>query len=205
MPFVPVPKTAAVAIRGLLYGKPVQTDFNFFSDLGVQSDNLNDLLQALTSSWVAGALDLIPNAYQFIQTYGYDAGSPTGIVDSVNLVSPQPGRKLGIPMPANVSLFFNSKTGFRKRGSTGGIYWPCFIEDEVTANTVSNTIISSITSFLSEYIGPGAVASGWTLVAVSKFINNAPRAVGIVSPIIDWLVNDAVIDSQRRRLPKRSS
>ena len=42
----------------------------------------------------------------------------------------------------------------------------------------------------------------WSMVVVSRYENNAPRAEGIAT-LVDRLSSDGVIDSQRRRLPGR--
>lgn len=80
-----------------------------------------------------------------------------------------------------------------------------FVEDDITSNSAVSGIIQDILNFLNGWIGLGVVSADWKLVAVSKFLNNLPRTVGLVRDITDWVVNDSVVDSMRRRLPKRSS
>lgn len=205
MPFVPVPNVASVAFRALLDGKPVQTDMNFLCDSAITQENLDDLLAAACIAWTVGALPQLPSTYRFISGYAYDAGEQEGLAADVVFTGLNIGTLSGNAQPSNVSLFINNRIGTRKRGNAGGIYWPCFVETEVTNNIISQSRIDSIIVFMNEFVGLGAVASGWQLVAVSKFLNNLPRAVGIARKVVDYIVNDNIVDSMRRRLPKKSS
>lgn len=200
MPFVPVPGVISCAIRATLYDIPIQTDFNFASDNFITNTIIVELLDALQLYWQTEALPLLPNSYRYISIYGYDAGEQEGAAADITPAGNDIGLYPGIPLPANVSLFFNSRVGTRKRGNSGGIYWPCFVETDVTANQVSTTMIDSILLVLNGMVGVGAVAADTNLVAVSKWLNNAPRAVGVSRPIATWVANDTRVDSMRRRL-----
>lgn len=205
MPFVPVPGVVAVNIRATLFGKPIQTDLNFTADNFISNGQIEDLINPLLIRWTTEAIPLLPPAYLLQSIYGYDAGEQEGAAASANLEFPVPGTRLGLPLPANVSLFFNQRIGSRKRGNSGGIYWPCLMENDVTDNSVVSSIIADVIGLLSGLTGPGAVAPDFVLCAVSKFAGGLPRPTGVAREILDWVVNDIVVDSMRRRLPKRSS
>lgn len=205
MPFVPVPGVVSCAIRATLFDKPIQTDFNFLCDTTISSILLQEVVQGLTVFWQVNAIPLLPSAYRLVSVYGYDAGEQEGLAYDETPEGQTQGQYPGIPMPANVSLFFNSRVGTRKRGNSGGIYWPCFVETDVFDNSVATEIVNSIISMLNELANPDTVAVNTRLVAVSKYLNNAPRPAGIARPITTWVANDRIIDSMRRRLPKRNS
>lgn len=205
MAFVPVPGVVSCAIRATLYEKPIQTDFNFLCDTTISGTLLEEIVLGLIVFWQTNALLLLPAPYRLISVYGYDAGQQEGLARDETPEGQTVGQYPGIPMPANVSLFFNSRVGTRKRGNSGGIYWPCFVETDVSENTVSAGIVTPILSMLNELATPDTIAVNTRLCAVSKYLNNAERPAGIARPITTWVANDRVIDSMRRRLPKRNS
>lgn len=200
MPFIPVPGVISCAIRATLYDIPIQTDFNFLSDNAITNTIIGELIDNLMLYWQTEALPLLPNVYRLVSVYGYDAGEQEGSAADVTPSGTDVGLYLGIPQPSNVSLFFNSRVATRKRGNSGGIFWPCFVEADVTANQVSTTIIDPILLMLNGMVGTGAIAPDTNLVAVSKYVNNAPRPAGVARPISTWVVNDTRVDSMRRRL-----
>lgn len=200
MPFIPVPGVISCAIRATLYDIPIQTDFNFLADNIITNGVIGDLIADLMLYWQTEALPLLPNVYRLVSVYGYDAGEQEGAAADVSPSGNDIGLYQGIPQPSNVSLFFNSRVGTRKRGNSGGIYWPCFVEADVTANQVSITIIDSILLMLNGMVGVGSVAADTNLVAVSKYTNNLPRPTGVARPVTTWVVNDTRVDSMRRRL-----
>jgi hypothetical protein len=205
MPFVPVPGVVACAVRATLYDEPIQTDFNFLLDAVASGPAITTIITSLLSYWQVNALPLLPAPYRLVSVYGYDAGEQEGPAADVTPTGNDIGLYNGNAMPANVSLFFNSRVGTRKRGNSGGIYWPCFVESDVTGNVVATAITGSILDMLDGMVGLGAIAEDTQLVAVSKYFNNAERPAGVARPIIGWVCNDQVIDSMRRRLPKRNS
>lgn len=200
MPFIPVPGVISCAIRATLYDIPIQTDFNFLSDNAITNSVIGELIDNLMLHWQTEALPLLPNVYRLVSVYGYDAGEQEGSAADITPTGNDVGLYLGIPQPSNVSLFFNSRVGTRKRGNSGGIFWPCFVEADVTANQVSTTIIDAILLALNGMVGVGSVSPDTNLVAVSKYANNLPRPAGIARPITTWVVNDTRVDSMRRRL-----
>lgn len=200
MPFIPVPGVISCAIRATLYDIPIQTDFNFLSDNAITNTIIGELIDNLMLYWQTEALVLLPNVYRLVSVYGYDAGEQEGAAADVTPAGNDIGLYQGIPQPSNVSLFFNSRVSTRKRGNSGGIFWPCFVESDVAANQVSITIIDSILLMLNGMVGTGAIAPDTNLVAVSKYVNNAPRPAGVARPISTWVVNDTRVDSMRRRL-----
>lgn len=205
MPFVPVPGVASTAIRATLYNKPIQTDFNFLVDAAMSSAILQELAENLQLYWQTEALPLLPNVYKLISVYAFDAGEQEGLAYDAVAEGQTTGLYQGIPQPANVSLFFNSRVSTRKRGNSGGIYWPCFVETDTVDNNVVPLIIASITTMLNGLVAPGAIQGDCRLVSVSKYLNGAERPVGVTRPVTGFVANDSVIDSMRRRLPKRNS
>lgn len=105
MPFVPVPDVAAVALRATLYGKPIQTDFNFLHDGPITQAALDELVDDVLQKWSIGTAALLPNVYTLFSAYAYDAEFQEGLAATANLAVPGSGTRPGLPMPANVSLF----------------------------------------------------------------------------------------------------
>ena len=107
-------------------------------------------------------------------------------------------------LPNSVSLSITKRTLFRGRAYRGRMYHIGLCENGVLDNRV---IATHVTALLASYevmrelpFGAGQMP----MVLVSKYQGGLPRGAAVVS-LVDSFGTDGIIDSQRRRLPKRGA
>lgn len=117
---------------------------------------------------------------------------------------PQVGTDTGTALPNNVTLSITKRTLFRGRAYRGRIYHIGLTEADVTNNIVNpaqvTTLLASYEQMRTLPIGVGT----FPMVVISRYQGSEPRAAALVT-LVESFSSDGVIDSQRRRLPKRGS
>lgn len=205
MAFQPVPGTVKAAIVGENQGElNVNTLFFEHVSSGVPpSADIEGLASNLLSHWESVMLNSLPLTYilRSIEVTGLWAA----VAPAILLPAPDntTGELAGPVAPNNVSLAIKFSTGLTGRGSRGRNFWPGFLELEVNNNRVDEARASAITAGYSDLIGAGVFHPKWTWVVVSRTVDGAPRPSGTRLPITSVSVTDTVVDSMRRRLPKR--
>lgn len=72
----------------------------------------------------------------------------------------------------------------------------------MTGNAVVPSIITLLNTNYSLLMN-SANFGGCVLAVASRRLNNAPRLIGVATEVIDVVLADDTVDSQRRRLPGR--
>lgn len=117
---------------------------------------------------------------------------------------PIQGTNISVALPNSVTLSITKRTLFRGRAYRGRMYHIGLCESQVADNQVTS---AHVTALLSSYEAMRELPFAATvipMVLVSKYQGNLPRAAAVVS-LVDSFGTDGVVDSQRRRLPKRGS
>lgn len=202
MPFIPVPNTLQCNVRGTYLGEQVENTLYFRSATAITPDG-PPLMAAGVAAWFQAALlPLLSNGYTFREVYCVDlttASSPTGTAAPVGTAV---GGTSGDPLPGNVALCVSFRTIGRGRSFRGRNYVCGLVEPNVSGNTISQTWADNVAAAYEQLLIPDEFVNlPW--VVVSRYTNNQPRAAGITSNIINALVVDNTVDSQRRRLPGR--
>jgi hypothetical protein len=161
---------------------------------------LADLISACNQAktwWTTFAQPQLPNTVGLYNIHGqvYD---PTGNPYVYDLaVSPVTyGALTNDSEPANVTLSCSLRAGLAGRAYRGRIYWPGFV---VTDTNIDDTVASARLAGISNAIVGllVAFASGTTPVIFHRNDNLFSTIIGTVM--------ENVLDSQRRRLPKRGT
>lgn len=114
---------------------------------------------------------------------------------------PLAGTASGTAQPNNVTVAIKFITLNRGRSFRGRVYHVGINQGSVTGNTVNVGQRTALASAYGALLVPAAFG-GAILVVASRFSNNVPRSVGVDTPVSGVSVN-AIVDSQRRRLPER--
>jgi hypothetical protein len=113
------------------------------------------------------------------------------------------------PLPNNVTLTVSFRTANRGRSFRGRNYVVGLGETQVAGNTVAPSVITAFDGIYSQLLAsPVAAIATWVVVSRFSGVDPVtkepiPRVTGIATPITSVTVVDNVVDSQRRRLPKR--
>lgn len=206
MPFIPAPNCYKLEIRWLVDGQETENVFYVKNEDPLSPVSMTALGDAVGDWWLDTMRANVANSALYTGTKVTDMSSATA--ESVfsnhnaNTVGTEPN-----PLPNNVTFSVHKECAGRGRSNQGRVYVPA-IGQGVRAgiNGVSSTYG---TDLCNAYLAlktelEGAVA-GSLLGIVSFFTGGLPRAAGVFSEILDFVCRDFVLDSQRRRLPKRGN
>jgi hypothetical protein len=119
---------------------------------------------------------------------------------------PMPGQHFSPQLPNNATLAMSLNTALRGRSFRGRIYHIGLTEGDVIANTIEPSFLGTlITAYQAARVLAGS-GSGPTfqLAVLSYYANLAIRSVPVATPVTS-ISSDGIVDSQRRRLPKRGT
>lgn len=205
MAFQPAPGVAKVAVLAENQGETnVSTLYFKHNTSGAPpASALATLATLISNHWQDVMLN--SNTLEYVMrgvevTGLWDAVAPAVLDTSLAGVT---GGLAGPVVPNNVSLAVKFSTGMTGRSSRGRNFWPSFLELEVNANRVDAARVSAIVAGYGDMIGSGIFATSWTWVVLSRYSGGAPRTIATTLPVTAVSVTDTVVDSMRRRLPKR--
>jgi len=140
-------------------------------------------LNCMTASWSIAALEATDR-------------SVVGGAFATYTPSPVVGTRAGDSTPANVALVLSKRTGFSGRRNHGRLYMPGASDVDVVGSIASNTYMLALNALgvaLLNYAGTTGLPGGWAF----------PSVTDLTMKLITGIAADAVVDSQRRRLPGR--
>lgn len=204
MPFQEVGDTAEVIIAGTRNGQEIVNTFYAHKPGGyVQADI--DALATAVDLWVAGQwLNAVDVAYSYVETRVRGLTAPIDLEGSSN-VSAGPGTVAGVPYPNNATLSVKRRSAFTGRGARGRVFLPGLTnanstdEDHMTA-----AFAAGVEEVLNNMRATMATVN-WVEVIVHRVAGGVPLPAAVVYTVVEYAVVDLVIDSMRRRLPKRGS
>lgn len=208
MVYIPVPDTAQVEMVALMAGQRTQWVLHYKKDPVGNYDvpALSDLAAALVAAINGASVKgLFPTTWSLIEVRAIDMEDQFGPAVSASSGLPIVGTRAGGQLPNNVALVLTKRTSARGRSFRGRLYFGPLVEADVTDNTVSGAIVTSIIGNLGAVLLT-VVGASFThrLQVVSRFTNNAARVTGIATQVTGW-TSDGIVDSQRRRLPGRGN
>lgn len=202
MPFVPVPSTAMVELFFRWDNQRVENTLYFRQAEAYGEAELTTLANEVIAWATAEYLTLISNQVTLIGVKATSLESDTApaIEVSANVVGAAPSPAL----PNNNSLAVKFLTAGRGRSSRGRNYWVGLTENDVANNTVHPAVVAAIIAAYQALLDPPTITEGaWSVV--SRFQNGVERNPGIAQLVTGVQVTDAIVDSQRRRLPGRGT
>jgi len=203
MPFQPVPDAAQVIIRAESLSQECLTILNFRNPSGSSSAiALLNLATTVGTTWATEALPLFTPSY--VATKVEATALNTEVDDTAQYIFPDgAGTRSGdLPMPNSVSLAIQHKTGMSGRWARGRTFWPQWSENDISGNEVSLIRVGIVLGVF-EQLRTDCIAQGWYHCVVSRWYEKERRAEGVTYDVTTYGVADFIIDSMRRRLPKR--
>lgn len=203
MPFVPVPDVCAVHVRYTAQLQQCENILYFAADGGWDSSQLVDIAGEVGAWWQTELRPLVSNTVQLREVYAEDLSSANGPTGASAPPAATFGQNSSPAMPANVSLAISFRTALRGRSFRGRNYVVGLTESQVADSTVVASVVSSLQAAYTSLLPSGGYFTRGLWSVVSRYSNGAPRAVGVSTFVTSVVVVDAVVDSQRRRLPGR--
>lgn len=181
-------------LNNTLYFKYVST---------VTTTELTQLATDMRDFWENNALAQLPTTYEFIGVKATDLTTQTSESIEVAATSINNGTLTSLALPNNNSFTITFKTANRGRSYRGRNFWPLLTEGDVSNNELSEGRANNIRGVYSLMVGADELSSGWTWGVFSRIQNKVQLTNGVFTPIQSVKYTDRVVDSQRRRLPKR--
>jgi hypothetical protein len=205
MPFQAVPNAALIRLEATLDGELCITNLGFglITPATVTALMLQTLVDGVTDNIIDAWTNNLPVKYVLNQITGrvLDIEDGPQAEESANALN---GALAGAILPNNCSLAVSFKTGLGGRTNRGRIFWPSFLESEVTDQRVLSGKQASILALMGGFIGNNTIATGWVWSVISRK-ELVPAGPGRAVPVTSVVLNDDVIDSMRRRLPGRGA
>lgn len=206
MAFIPVPGGIQAELRYNLLGQRTENVLWFRTpSLAVPTvADLTDVAEMLSTWWNASVKPLQGANTTLREIYLTGQNAADGASYTYTTGLPVDGTLSGEALPNNCALVVSLRTEKRGRSYRGRVYHMGITEGVCNGNQVTDTYANNVVSAYDALISDAATA-GFNLVVCSRRSGNAPRASGVLTTVIDALLVDTVIDSQRRRLPGRGS
>jgi hypothetical protein len=189
------PATARIAVVGHRDQREWVNTFHVAKPSG--SLNIGDL------NTIAGLMEAFVNNYRavwpvavvadLILVRKQDPSDPIGVDHPLS--PPLAGQRTGNLAPANVSITLSERSNFYGRKYRGRFYAPGLSEADLTTDDRANSaLVSLLSSVIAQYIATWT-SSTFIPIIFHKFDNTYTQVTaGVI---------EAIIDSQRRRLPGR--
>lgn len=205
MPFVPVPDTLMAELRFISQGQKIENTLYFQGSAGVSASLASDLGDALISWWDTQFQPITSDTMALVEVFLTDLSDATSFTVSDTAGLPNAGASTTEPLPANVAHCVSFRTAQRGRSARGRNYIAGMTEADTNGSLISSTIVADHVTAYTILLGAGAFVAGLEWVVVSRFHNGVARTTGLAIPVTNVLSVDAVVDSQRRRLPGRGA
>jgi hypothetical protein len=204
MVYVPAGNVAQANLRYTWDGQQVENTLYFELGGSFWDTNLLEILGAdLASWWQNNMAASLSSTLTLREVYCVDLSSQTGPTGTF-VPNPLPsGADITASAPNNVSFAVSFRTAGRGRSSRGRNYVPGLTEQHIEDNEVIPTMVTFLTDAYSELLSQSTFTSTISWVVVSRYANKQPRTQALVQPVTAVLATDSVVDSQRKRLPKR--
>jgi hypothetical protein len=203
MPFVPVPNTAMFEMRYLWGGQHVENTLYFESSAAMNTTLQAAINTALVAWWTNDLGPNLTDQIELIEVFSTDLTTATSPVVSTPVTPSLPGGLTGDSAPNNCAFCVSFRTAGRGRSSRGRNYVPALDEGLIQQSILDTTYVSNLVTAYQALQGAGLFVAGAEWVVVSRFSGGAPRVTGLAQPVTAVIAVDAVVDSQRRRLPGR--
>ncbi len=203
MAFVPAPNTLMAELRYVAEGSRWENTLYFTGSAGVTPTLATTLAAALVAWWNASYKPLVASTVSLSEVFITDLTTATSFTVSYVTGLPSVGTAVGDQLPGNCSLCVSLRTANRGKSGRGRNYTVGPVDTAATASFFTTAYANAVIAAYTLFVGAGTFVAGLQFCVVSRFTNNAPRAVALIQPITSCLSTNNNVDSQRRRLPGR--
>lgn len=202
MAFIPVANCIQANLRLSFDGQEVENVLHFATPGVPTLTELADVAEGVEDWWITNMVTSVPSTVVFREVYATDQTSATGASFTAAGGNGTAGTAGSPAMPNNVTIAMSLRTAFRGRSYRGRIYHIGLTEASIVDNELTSGAVTALNGIYALLLN-SASFGGAELAVASRYLNNAPRVIGVATPVISILLADPVVDSQRRRLPGR--
>lgn len=201
----PLPPVPGVARTELLYSWDGQTVENVWYNGGADDTiaTLTDIAFEMMTRWRE---DIMPHVSEYVTLLRAEVkylGVVNGNEVTIPAQSNSNGEETSPSMPNNVTVAVKLTTGLGGRGRRGRKYHIGLCENQCEFSHLVPAFQTTLQGRYETWVGL-QIETDHPIVVVSYYINNLVRPNPQVTPVTNVSL-DAVLDSQRRRLPGRGN
>lgn len=200
--FIPAPNTARTRMVYSLDNQEVMNVFYFQAAASFTFADLTNLNAEVIAAWTADIRAAQPAELrlEYVESTALDNEPDFQVTTNVGLAG---GYSVSQALPSNVTISIAFKTGVTGRSNRGRMFWLQLAEAMVTNNTLDPITASSLVTRMTDFFTAVETGTSTFHAIVSYCTGGAWRTTASVLPVETYVLVDHVVDSQRRRLPKR--
>jgi len=199
MPFIPVPDTVQLEIRGTLAGEQVENTFYYLS-AGTIDQTLLDAITLAADTYVTAEIGQFSTNFVYRESYARDLSDSTFLSSLLPATGTPTGAFTG-PRANNETFAFKRTSGFSGRSARGRIFWMGIADGMCASANLVDPAWSNPTVDWLEALDAVIALEGVTPVIVSRYNAGVPRTTGVTYPLLTWTYTDLRIDTLKGRLP----
>lgn len=203
MAFISLPDSVKIEIKMRKGGAPNVNIIWGRVEVTIDLAKLEQIALAVVAWWNAEVKPLVSSSTALESVTVTDWSVVDSIQHVETLTTPSAGTATGGDLPSNVAAVTTFYTGYTGRSFRGRVYNAGLTDAQVTTNTLGTTYVLNMLTAWAE-LNDALSAIDVTHVVASFQHDNAPRAEGVATPIIEYGMNN-VVDTQRRRIPRVDS
>ena len=200
MAYIQLPLGIKVALEFTLLGKAVVNVYHVTTTDPIITVKLVDIAQVFRVWWSTSMANNLAPDIELHAITALNLDVPNGEKITLAVTPPDLGLLIQPVVSNNVAIVTTLKTAKTGRSFQGRSYLCGISEDELIGNNLSAARVASILASW-PVLDSSLAANNATLVVASFFSEQAPREVGVATPVDSFVMNDRC-DTQRRRLPK---
>jgi len=192
-----IPGWTRVVFRFAHEGSTILVPFNFKTIGGSwTSSGLNNLCSDLFTNIWPLLQACMATTFTLTLIEATDRSAPGGAYGSFTPTTGNLGTKNSDALPASVANVIKWTTGFSGRRYRGRTYVPGFVDADATGSTFVSSVLTqcqNLAAAMLLYVGPGTPSVDFAIASIKD----------LALRIVTGYAVDAIVDSQRRRLPGR--
>lgn len=204
MPYIPADNVCQAELFQTWDTQSVENVLHFRPNGSLTPTKMTELGAHIVTWWNTYIKGAMPTTLQLTQIKLTDLTLDIGPVVNHATGLPLAGTNGSPSLPNNCAIVLTKRTLLRGRSFRGRIYVPGLVEAYVTGNTYAPGNLATTVTDWSRLLTFTTASDTWDMVVVSRYNANAPRVNAVITEVSS-LDSDGVIDSQRRRLPKRGA
>lgn len=161
---------------------------------------MTEFAELFVSWWNTDMKPLVHTSTVFQRLRMRDISVANGIIADYATGLPLQGTATGQPASNNVSLSVKKNSGLAGKSNRGRIYQLGLTENQIVGNYVDSTYATALLAAWDDARMFSGVSVDYQMVIVSKYANNAPRAIASISTVASVTLADTQVDTRRDRM-----
>lgn len=204
MAFQPVVDGAEITVVGTKAGQVIVNTFYATGTAGWGQTEAQALADAVDEEWGTGMVPALSSEYVYVNTHVRDLRTLNGGFEADSNTHAGAGGVETPSVPNNVAIAVKRSSGLIGRSARGRVFVTGFPAAQVVnaTQTIESALETTILTVLNG-MRTAMDAVDWHEVIVSRVQAGVTLPEAIVYTVTEYIIVDLVLDSMRRRLPKR--